>query len=109
MPREDEVIICRDRGKATVDGGINGILEPAERERLASELHQRQMQAEIHEPIVADSLPRTRRGQSIEILSVLEGSLPPRVERLLRDLAREHRAAPLTDLRRVRALKRESG
>jgi hypothetical protein len=40
---------------------------------------------------------------SIEDLSVLEGSLPPRAERLVRDWAREHRAELLSNWRRARA------
>jgi hypothetical protein len=48
------VVVRGDRREPVFPGGVNRLLEPRTRERFVSELHQRQVESQIHESIVSD-------------------------------------------------------
>jgi hypothetical protein len=50
---KEEVVVGRDRGEAALPGGVDRRSQPPERERLVAERHQRQMDAEVHDTMVA--------------------------------------------------------
>jgi hypothetical protein len=51
------VVVRRDRGEAALPGGVDGPRQPPERELLLSELHQRQMDPELHIGMLSASDP----------------------------------------------------
>ena len=50
------MVVGRNSGESAVSGGVDGRLQPLERERLLTELHQRQVDAELHPTILPYSL-----------------------------------------------------
>ena len=50
------MVVGGNRCEPAVPSGLNRLLEPPERKPLASELHQRQMDPEIHRSMVSDSV-----------------------------------------------------
>jgi hypothetical protein len=59
------MVIGRDCGESAVSGGIDGRLQLSQGERLLAELHQRQMDAEIHPPML--SALRSTLGGCVEL------------------------------------------
>src|SRR5262249_34088376 len=51
---EDELVVGGDRREPAVPSGVHRLLEPPKRESLVPELHQRQVDSQIHESIVSD-------------------------------------------------------
>ena len=48
------MVVGGDRREPAVPSGVNRLLEPPKREPFVSELHQRQVDSQIHESIVSD-------------------------------------------------------